>query len=117
VLTIEDGGFRNWPRFGKLLEATESENRRKDGEICVKRTHKNVGITKDWLNKNSRGSIKDEYFHTGDIGEIDADGFLKITGTEERNVQNRLEVNTLPPPVLLENRFKQSRFINNNGRR
>jgi long-chain acyl-CoA synthetase len=53
--------------------------------------------------------IKDGYFLTGDIGEIDADGFLKIT--DRKKEMFKTSGGKYVAPQLLENRFKQSRFI------
>ena len=50
-----------------------------------------------------------DYFHTGDIGEIDADGFLKIT--DRKKEMFKTSGGKYVAPALIENRFKQSRFI------
>ncbi len=51
----------------------------------------------------------DGYFHTGDIGEIDTDGFLKIT--DRKKEMFKTSGGKYVAPQLMENRFKQSRFI------
>jgi len=53
--------------------------------------------------------LKNGYFHTGDIGEIDVDGFLKIT--DRKKQMFKTSGGKYVAPQLLENRFKQSRFI------
>jgi len=53
--------------------------------------------------------IIDGYFHTGDIGEFDADGFLKIT--DRKKEMFKTSGGKYVAPQLLENRLKQSRFI------
>ena len=50
-----------------------------------------------------------DYFHTGDIGEIDSDGFLRIT--DRKKEMFKTSGGKYVAPQLLENRFKQSRFI------
>ena len=50
-----------------------------------------------------------DYFHTGDKGEIDSDGFLKITGRKKEIFKT--SGGKYISPVLLENEMKQSRFI------
>jgi long-chain acyl-CoA synthetase len=51
----------------------------------------------------------DGYFHTGDIGELDDDGFLKIT--DRKKEMFKTSGGKYVAPQLLENRLKQSRFI------
>ncbi len=50
-----------------------------------------------------------DYFHTGDIGEMDSEGFLKIT--DRKKEMFKTSGGKYVAPQLLENRFKQSRFI------
>ena len=50
-----------------------------------------------------------DYFHTGDKGEIDSDGFLKITGRKKEMFKTSGGKYVIP--TLLENDLKQSRFI------
>ena len=91
---------------GKLLKDVEVKIA-DDGEICVKGPNVMQGYYKDPL-KTAEVMI-DGYFHTGDIGEIDADGFLKIT--DRKKEMFKTSGGKYVAPQLLENRFKQSRFI------
>ena len=50
-----------------------------------------------------------EYFHTGDIGEIDSDGFLRIT--DRKKEMFKTSGGKYVAPAVLENVLKQSRFI------
>ncbi len=50
-----------------------------------------------------------DYFHTGDIGEIDSDGFLKIT--DRKKEMFKTSGGKYIAPQLLENAMKQSLFI------
>ena len=91
---------------GKLITNTEVKIA-EDGEICVKGPQVMMGYYKD-PNKTAEVII-DGYFHTGDIGEIDAEGFLKIT--DRKKEMFKTSGGKYVAPQLLENRFKQSRFI------
>ncbi|MDP5230247.1 MAG: AMP-dependent synthetase/ligase [Cellulophaga sp.] len=105
VNDMRNGGFRIGT-VGKLLERTEVKIAT-DGEICVKGPQVMLGYYKDPI-KTAEVMI-DGYFHTGDIGEIDADGFLKIT--DRKKEMFKTSGGKYVAPQLLENRFKQSRFI------
>lgn len=91
---------------GKPLDRTEIKIA-EDGEICIKGPQVMLGYYKD--EAKTAEVIIDGYFHTGDIGEIDTDGFLKIT--DRKKEMFKTSGGKYVAPQLLENRFKQSRFI------
>lgn len=78
-----------------------------DGEILCKGSNVMMGYYKDETLTNE--AIKDGYFHTGDIGEIDADGFLKIT--DRKKEMFKTSGGKYIAPQMLENAMKQSLFI------
>jgi long-chain acyl-CoA synthetase len=78
-----------------------------DGEILVKGPNVMLGYYKD--PEKTAEVMTGEYFHTGDIGEIDNQGFLKIT--DRKKEMFKTSGGKYVAPALLENQFKQSRFI------
>ena len=78
-----------------------------DGEILVKGPNVMMGYYKD--PEKTKEVMTGDYFHTGDKGEIDADGFLKITGRKKEMFKTSGGKYVIPP--LLENEMKQSLFI------
>jgi len=108
VVTVNDmrNGLFRIGTVGKLIAETEVKIA-KDGEICVKGPQVMMGYYKD--PEKTAEVIIDGYFHTGDIGEFDADGFLKIT--DRKKEMFKTSGGKYVAPQLLENRLKQSRFI------
>ncbi len=78
-----------------------------DGEILAAGPNIMQGYYKD--PEKTAQVIQDGYFHTGDKGEIDKDGFLKITGRTKEMFKTSGGKYVVPP--LLEGELKQSRFI------
>lgn len=91
---------------GKVIEGVEVKIA-EDGEILCKGPNVMMGYYKD--PKMTNEVIVDGYFHTGDKGEFDADGFLKITGRKKEIFKT--SGGKYISPALLENEMKQSLFI------
>ncbi len=108
VITVNDERNKGWKigSVGKIIDGVDVKIAA-DGEILCKGPNVMIGYYKD-PEKTSQ-VIKNGYFHTGDIGEIDADGFLRIT--DRKKEMFKTSGGKYVAPQLLENRFKQSRFI------
>lgn len=78
-----------------------------DGEILCKGPNVMMGYYKDPVLTSE--VLKDGYFHTGDIGEIDAEGFLKIT--DRKKEMFKTSGGKYIAPQIIENMLKQSLFI------
>lgn len=78
-----------------------------DGEILCKGPNVMMGYYKD--EKLTEEVLIDNYFHTGDIGEFDSDGFLRIT--DRKKEMFKTSGGKYIAPQLIENTMKQSRFI------
>jgi len=91
---------------GKVINRVEVKIA-EDGEILVKGPNVMKGYYKD--SEKTASVMTGEYFHTGDKGEIDAEGFLMITGRKKEIFKT--SGGKYISPVLLENEMKESRFI------
>nr|WP_321223078.1 AMP-dependent synthetase/ligase [uncultured Psychroserpens sp.] len=78
-----------------------------DGELLIKGPNVMMGYYKD--PEKTASVMTGDYFHTGDKGEVDAEGFLKITGRKKEMFKTSGGKYVIPP--LLENDMKQSLFI------
>jgi len=105
VNDMRDSGFKIGT-VGKPLKDTEIKIA-EDGEILIKGPQVMIGYYKD--KEKSDEVLKNGYFHTGDIGEIDTDGFLKIT--DRKKEMFKTSGGKYVAPQLIENAMKQSRFI------
>jgi long-chain acyl-CoA synthetase len=73
-----------------------------DGELLMTGSHIMTGY---WHNAEATAEVlHDGWFHTGDIGEIDADGFVKITGRKKELIVTAGGKNVAP--AVLEDRLR-----------
>ena len=105
VSSMEDGGFKIGT-VGKIIDDITLKIA-ETGEILVKGPNVMIGYYKD--PEKTAEVIKDGYFHTGDKGELDANGFLTITGRTKEMFKTSGGKYVVPP--LLEGELKQSLFI------
>lgn len=108
VIAVNDQRNKGWKigTVGKIIDGVEVKIA-EDGEILCKGPNVMMGYYKD--SEKTAEVMTGEYFHTGDIGEIDTEGFLRIT--DRKKEMFKTSGGKYVAPQLLENRFKQSRFI------
>ncbi|MGB8960804.1 MAG: AMP-dependent synthetase/ligase [Pseudonocardiaceae bacterium] len=78
-----------------------------DGEVLVK----SPGVLRRyWHNEQvTEETLVDGWFHTGDLGELDEDGFLRITGRKKEIIITAAGKNV--SPAALEDRIRAHRLI------
>ena len=108
VVSVNDennGGFKIGT-VGRIIDDVEVKIA-EDEEILVKGPNVMMGYYKD--PEKTAEVMTGEYFHTGDKGKIDDDGFLRITGRKKEMFKTSGGKYVIP--TLLENELKQSLFI------
>jgi long-chain acyl-CoA synthetase len=104
VATLEHFKFGT---VGRALPGIEVKIAEEDSEILIKGP--NV-FREYWRNPEATAeTLTDGWLHTGDVGELDDEGYLKITGRKKDIIITAGGKNLTPSN--LENDLKQSRFI------
>jgi long-chain acyl-CoA synthetase len=92
--------------IGKPFKGTEIKIA-DDGEILVRGPNVFQGYYKN--EEATKETLVDGWLHTGDVGEIDADGYIKITGRKKDIIITAGGKNITP--ANLEGEIKQSQWI------
>ncbi len=107
VTTLSPEGRVKFGTVGQALPGTEIKIA-EDGEILVR----SPGVFKGYYKGEAAtaGTIQDGWLLTGDVGELDADGFLKITDRKKDIIVTAGGKNITPQ--YIENKLKASIYIN-----
>jgi long-chain acyl-CoA synthetase len=104
VCTLEHFKFGT---VGRPLPGVEVRIAEEDGEILVRGPHV---FREYWRNPEATAqTLVDGWLHTGDLGSIDDEGYLSITGRKKDIIITAGGKNLTPSNI--ENDLKQSRYI------